>query len=91
MAPSPRLQLSDPKAAHDIARVFERHARELNRSLEVAQDRLPTDEFLAYRAAVATILGHSFDRVLEPIYVQYPNLEPNELRRSDERPRREGK
>jgi len=56
------------------------HTHELNRFLLVIQDECAAEEFQHYRMAVGKILGYMFLDIMEPIYKEFPSLEPPEFK-----------
>lgn len=53
----------------------------LNQSLFKVRDECPEEEYKRYRLAVGHTMGDMFIEVLEPIFLEHPELEPEELRR----------
>ena len=54
----------------------------LNESVQRVMDTCPDEEFEAYRSRIGQIMGAIYLDVMRPIYRQYADLEPMELRDS---------
>src|SRR5689334_15155693 len=54
---------------------------QLNESVRRVQDAEPEAITRKYKLTVAEILGTALTNVMNPIYAEYPDLEPEELRR----------
>lgn len=52
----------------------------LNESVTLVRDTCDEEEFIHYRKVVATIMGNILIDVLNPIYEEFPELKPPELR-----------
>ena len=57
----------------------------LNKSIKVVMDTCPDDEFQAYRRVVGRVMGAIYLDIMQPIHQKYPELEPPELRRDDQK------
>jgi hypothetical protein len=51
----------------------------LNDSIITVQEKCPSEEFKAYRLAVAKIMAEMLLEVMNPLYAQHPSLKPSEL------------
>ena len=52
----------------------------INQSIVTVQDHGTTEDFERYRAAAAKVMASLYLDVLEPIYREHPDLEPEELK-----------
>jgi hypothetical protein len=68
--------ITDPAIAREIADVIHGVSNQLDDSLQRVQDKLPPEEFAAYRLAVGAVLGEALMSVLNPIYAAHPELKP---------------
>ena len=72
----------------DTSAVVEKMMRDcaaiLNESVKRVMDTCPAEEFEGYKMRIAQIMGAIYLDVMHPIYRQYPDLEPMELRDSHE-------
>lgn len=66
----------DKDVARDISDVMIETSRKLEASLAVLRGRTTDAEYVAYRSAVARLLGGVLDDVMNPIYARYPELKP---------------
>ena len=53
----------------------------LNESVRRVMDTCPEEEFKTYRRVIGRIMGDIYLDVMQPIHRQYPELEPEELKR----------
>jgi hypothetical protein len=70
----------DKEVASDISKLMFALGAQLNGSLIRVQEQCPASEFEAYRAVVGRLMGEMFVEVSMPIFAQYPDLKPPELR-----------
>ena len=70
----------DKEVASDVSKLMFALGAQLNGSLLRVQERCPTSEFEAYRAVVGRLMGEMFVEVTMPIFAQYPELKPPELK-----------
>ncbi|MGE3249054.1 MAG: hypothetical protein AB7J28_01855 [Hyphomonadaceae bacterium] len=52
----------------------------LNEALVIAQETCSTEEFVKLRTVVGRIMGSVVIDVLQPLYAEYPEIIPPELR-----------
>ena len=71
---------NDKEVASEISKLMFALGAQLNGSLIRVQERCPASEFEAYRAVVGRLMGEMFVEVSMPIFAQYPDLKPPELR-----------
>lgn len=55
------------------------YGAELDNSVKLVMDTSNVEEFEAYRAAVAQIMGTMLVDIMNPIYKEHPELKPPEL------------
>jgi hypothetical protein len=70
----------DKEVASEISKLIFALSAQLNGSLIRVQERCPASEFEAYRAVVGRLMGEMFVEVSMPIFAQYPDLKPPELK-----------
>ena len=70
----------DKEVASEISQLMFSLGAQLNGSLVRVQERCPVSEFEAYRAVVGRLMGEMFVEVSMPIFAQYPDLKPPELK-----------
>jgi hypothetical protein len=70
----------DKEVASEISKLMFALGAQLNGSLIRVQERCPASEFEAYRAVVGRLMGEMFVEVSMPIFAQYPDLKPPELK-----------
>lgn len=73
--------LSNKDTAAEVEKMMRQCSETLNESIWRVMETCPDDEFQAYRQAVGRIMGWIYLDVRRPIHHQYPDLEPEELRR----------
>lgn len=72
----------DKKLAESIKALALDCVRKLDASVKDAIDNAPEQHASMYRRLVGKVMGQIFTEILTPIYVAYPDLEPEELRRA---------
>lgn len=55
------------------------YGAELDHSVKLVTDTASAEEFEAYRAAIAKIMGTMLVDIMNPIYKEHPDLKPPEL------------
>lgn len=55
-------------------------SRKLDDAVMLLSDNSEEDEAIKLRRAAGKIMGHIFVDILDPVYRQHPELEPEELR-----------
>jgi hypothetical protein len=73
--------LSNKDTATEVEKMMRQCSETLDESVRRVMETCPDDEFKAYRRVIAQIMGSIYLDVMQPIYRQYPDLEPEELRR----------
>ena len=53
---------------------------QLNESVALAKERCSEAEFKAYRTVVGRLMGEMLLEVMNPLYVEHPDLKPKELK-----------
>lgn len=61
------------------------YASKLDQSVARTKSECSDEEFKRYRAAVGKVLGYMYTDVLRLIFREYPDLEPEALRRAGAR------
>jgi hypothetical protein len=73
--------LSNKDTATEVEKMMRQCSETLNESIRRVMQTCPDDEFKAYRRVIGQIMGSIYLDVRQPIHRQYPDLEPEELRR----------
>jgi len=68
--------IRDKQTARAALQQIEKAHKLLMDSLGAVKSNCSDDEYKAYRAGMAQVLGHLFFLVMEPIYRQHPSLAP---------------
>lgn len=75
----------DVEMRKDIAETINQlmldYGAKLDQSLKLVMDTCSQSEFESYRTAVGQIMGTMLLDVMEPIYQEYPELLPEQLKR----------
>lgn len=72
------------EVAEEILALMREYSGKLNRSVQLVKDTCSKEEFIDYRKTVATIMGEMCVEIMWPIFHEYPDLEPEELKPSKE-------
>lgn len=75
--------LSNKDTAAQVERMMRECSETLNESIRRVRDTCSDEEFEVFRHIVARIMGSIYMEVMQPIHRQYPDLEPEEMRRSE--------
>jgi hypothetical protein len=79
-----RLPLSEDNMEHSVAKQINdmmiEFSGRLNQSIKLVMDNCDDDEFKRYRRTVGKIMGEMFVEIMTPIYKEYPELTPEELK-----------
>jgi hypothetical protein len=67
------------EVAKQIGLLMVEYGARLDESVQLVMDTSSNDEFVAYRSAVAKIMGYMLLDVMNPIYGEYPDLKPDEM------------
>jgi hypothetical protein len=73
--------LSNKDTAAQVEKMLRECSATLNESVRRVMETCPEDEFKDYRRVIGQIMGAIYLDVLQPIHRQYPDLEPEEMRR----------
>lgn len=73
------------EVAEEILALMLEYSGKLNRSVQLVKDTCNNEEFIDYRKTVACIMGEMYVEIMWPIFHEYPDLEPEEMkpRKSD--------
>ena len=71
----------DKEVARRVSESVLKASDELGRSVGFVRDNCSESELLAYGDLISKVLHDLWVHALKPIYVQYPDLEPQELKR----------
>jgi hypothetical protein len=72
--------IRDKAIAGEVNKLMLDYGAKLDASLVLVKDRCSSEEFVAYRTVVGKILGEMLLEVMNPIYLQHPDLKPPELK-----------
>jgi hypothetical protein len=73
--------LSNKATAIEVEKMMSQCSATLNNSIRRVLETCPEEEFKAYRQTIGRIMGSIYLDVMQPIHRQYPELEPEEMRR----------
>lgn len=73
--------ISKKETAVEVDKMMRECSALLNESIRRVMETCPDEEFKEYRRVIGRIMGSVYFDVLEPIYRQYPELEPDELKK----------
>jgi hypothetical protein len=62
--------------ASEISQLMLEYGAKLNESVALVRDKCSQAELMAYRDAIAKIMGDMLLEVMNPIYAIHPNLKP---------------
>lgn len=68
--------IEDPVIAKKILDVLHVVSGELDTSIATVRDTCPNEEFIAYRRAIAKVMGEMFFEIVGPLYREHPALTP---------------
>jgi hypothetical protein len=71
--------VKDKEFAKEVVDLALEYSGRLDESLGRAKEICSETEFLAYRSAIADVLGEVFDQLLLPIFAAHPELKPKDL------------
>ena len=71
--------IRDKAVASEVSKLMLDYGAKLDESLHIVKERCSPEEFTEYRKVVGKILGEMLD-VMNPIYIQHPDLKPPELK-----------
>lgn len=72
--------ISDKDVAKQISDLMIELSQKINDSIILVHEKCTEDDFKAYRAGAAQVLGHAYLDVMTPIYQLHPSLKPEGLR-----------
>ena len=64
-------------AAEKINALMLECTTKINESIRIVMDTCDEDEFVLYRRTAGRIMGDVFLDILDPIYKEYPDLDPD--------------
>ena len=71
--------VKDKGFAKEVIDLVLEYSGRLDESVGRAKEVCSDAEFLAYRSAIADVMGEAFDQLLLPIFAAHPELKPKEL------------
>jgi hypothetical protein len=69
--------------AEKLEQILRNVSAELDRSIRIVRDNSSEEDFIRYRRLVGKLMGEIFVEVLQPIYLEYPELTPDGLKRAE--------
>ncbi len=66
--------------AAQISTLMLEHAAKLDQSIQLVMTNGTEDEVVRYRRAVGKIMGEMLLEIMNPIYSEYPDLKPPQLK-----------
>jgi hypothetical protein len=73
--------LSNKETAREVEKMMQQCSAILDDSIRRVMETCPEEEFKAYRGVIGAIMGDIYLNVKQPIHRQYPDLEPEEMKR----------
>lgn len=70
----------DRSAAENVISIFANVTREIDDSIREVMAHSTEEEFRKYRRIAGKLMGEIFLDILQPIFDEYPDLTPKELR-----------
>ncbi|AUX20924.1 uncharacterized protein SOCEGT47_014000 [Sorangium cellulosum] len=70
--------------AEEIFNSTREYCSKLNESLRKVEEECDAADFEWYRAGVAYVMGYSHEHIMDPLFKQHPELEPEEWKGDDE-------
>jgi hypothetical protein len=71
--------IKDKEVATRVSLLMLEFGAKLNESVALAKERCSDAEFKAYRTVVGRLMGEMLLEVMNPLYVEHPDLKPKEL------------
>lgn len=68
------------QVAEQVPALMLEYSGKLDQSVQLVKDTCTEEEFLDYRKAVGRIMGEMCVEIMWPIFHEYPDLEPDELK-----------
>ena len=75
--------LSNKEIAREVEAAMRQCSSILNESVRRVMNTCPEEGFNKYRRTIGAIMGEICLSVMQPIHLQYPDLEPPELKRDE--------
>ena len=72
------MKITDEQAATEVSEAMQEVFERLGRSLLYVNERCDEDEARAYRERVGDLFYNLIFKVLEPLYVDHPQLRPKD-------------
>jgi hypothetical protein len=66
--------------ATEVLALMLEYSGKLDGSVQRVKDTCTEQEFVAYRKAVGTIMGGMYVDIMWPIFIEHPELEPEEMK-----------
>ena len=73
--------LSNKETAREVEKMMQQCSAILDDSIRRVMETCPEEEFKVYRRVIGRIMGDIYLNVMQPIHQQYPDLEPEEMKR----------
>jgi len=68
------------EVAEEILALMLEYSGKLDQSTQRVKDTCTEQEFVRYRRAVGTVMGEMHMGIMLPIFNEYPDLEPDEMK-----------
>lgn len=68
------------ETATDVSKLMLQIGAQLDDSVAFVQQHEPTNEFESYRRNIAHLMTEMWVRIMAPIYSDYPDLKPPEIK-----------
>lgn len=68
--------------AEQIVSIMHKVTKEMDASILLIQRECPEEEFIEYRRAAGRVMGYLFTDIVRPIFREYPELVPEEMKSS---------
>ena len=68
------------QVARNVSALMLQSVSQLDKTVQIVKENCDKNEFSTYHKKVGNIMGQVYCDILTPIYDQYPNLMPDELK-----------
>jgi hypothetical protein len=72
--------IKNKDVAAKISTLFTEYSAKLNDSIILVKEQCSTEDFEKYRRAIGYIMGEMLIRVMNPLYIENPELKPKGLK-----------
>jgi hypothetical protein len=71
--------IQNKDVAKEINDLMISYGAKLDASIAIVKDKCSDEEFYAYRKVVGKIMGEMLLEIMNPLYMQHPELKPKDL------------